>query len=68
MQTVQLPFFLNSGQGKNRSSTGHSFDVELSPPIVVPKNAREGKCAVKVLSKRSLFTHESRIQNLESEL
>ena len=50
MQTVHLPFFLNSGQGKNRSSTGHSFDVELSPPIVVPKNARNTRLFVQEAS------------------
>jgi len=27
MTTVQLPFFLNSGRGANRSVTGHAFDV-----------------------------------------
>ena len=50
MQTVQLPFFLNSGQGRNRSSTGHAFDVELSPPIVVPKNARNTRLFVQEAS------------------
>ena len=50
MQTVQLPFFLNSGQGRNRSSTGHAFDVELSPPIAVPKNARNTRLFVQEAS------------------
>ena len=50
LQTVQLPFFLNSGQGRNRSSTGHAFDVELSPPIAVPKNARNTRLFVQEAS------------------
>jgi hypothetical protein len=50
MQTVQLPFFLNSGKGKNRSATGHAFDVELSPPVVVPKNARNTRLFVQEAS------------------
>ena len=50
MQTTQLPFFLNSGQGKNRSPTGHAFDVELSPPVTVPKNARNTRLFVQEAS------------------
>lgn len=50
MQTTQLPFFLNSGQGKNRSPTGHAFDVELSPPVTVPKNAQNTRLFVQEAS------------------
>ena len=50
MTTVQLPFFLNSGRGANRSATGHAFDVKLDPPAKIPPGAKNTRIFVQSAS------------------
>ena len=50
MTTVQLPFFLNSGRGANRSATGHAFEVKLDPPAKIPPNAKNTRIFVQSAS------------------
>eukprot|EP01043_Picozoa_sp_COSAG02_P073242 COSAG02_NODE_14155_length_1303_cov_569.820598_1_plen_405_part_10 len=50
MTTVQLPFFLNSGRGANRSTTGHAFDVKLDPPAKIPPDAKNTRIFVQSAS------------------
>ena len=50
MTTVQLPFFLNSSRGANRSATGHAFDVKLDPPAKIPANAKNTRIFIQSAS------------------
>ena len=50
MTSVQLPFFLNSGRGANRSATGHAFDVKLDPPAKIPPDAKNTRIFVQSAS------------------
>ena len=50
MTTVQLPFFLNSGRGANRSATGHAFEVKLDPPAKIPPGAKNTRIFVQSAS------------------